>query len=79
MDIKELIKNFANLLDDTEVSEIQAETNFRELEEWSSMVSLALLNMIDKKYGVKIAFNDMRTLSTIQQLFNFVVKELDAK
>ena len=41
------IKNFADQFDDTDESEIMADTNFRELEEWCSMIGLAVLNSKD--------------------------------
>jgi acyl carrier protein len=72
MDMNEFIKNFANQFDDTEFSEFKAETKFRELDEWSSLISLAILNMVEKKYGVKVSFSDLREIFTIQQLFSFV-------
>jgi len=74
MEMNEFIKNFAIQFDDTELSEFKAETNFRELDEWSSLISLAILNMVEKKYGVKVSFSDLREISTIQQLFSFVEK-----
>lgn len=72
MEINDFIKNFANQFDETDPSEIQAETNFRELEEWSSLVALAVLNMIAKKYEVKLSPEEMRTTSVVQDLFNLV-------
>ena len=72
MEINNFIKNFANQFDDTEASEIQADTNFRELEEWSSLVALAVLNMIAKKYEVKLSPEEMKTTSVVQDLFNLV-------
>jgi len=75
MEINEFIKNFAIQFDDTDISEFKADTNFRELDEWSSLISLAILNMVEKKYGVKVSFSDLRELSIIQQLFSFVEKK----
>lgn len=72
MEINEFIKNFANQFDDTDASEIQANTNFRDLEEWSSLVALAVLNMIAKKYEVKLSPDEMRTTSVVQDLFELV-------
>ncbi len=72
MEINDFIKNFANQFDDTEPSEIQAETNFRELDEWSSLVALAVLNMIAKKYEVKLSPDEMRTVSVVKDLFALV-------
>lgn len=51
MEIKQFIADFADQFDETELSEFQPETEFRELEEWSSLAGLAILNMIGKKYG----------------------------
>ncbi|MBO4961666.1 MAG: acyl carrier protein [Flavobacteriales bacterium] len=72
MDTQEFIKNFANQFEDTDASEITMETSFRDLDEWDSLVALAILNMIAKKYGVKLTFDDMRQTNTVQELFNVV-------
>lgn len=72
MEINEFIKNFANQFDETDISEFQPETNFRELEEWSSLVSLAVLNMIGKKYDVKLSPDEMQTTSVVKDLFELV-------
>jgi hypothetical protein len=54
MNIQEFVVNFANQFDDTELDVFSPETSFRDLEEWSSLVGLAVMNMIAKKYDVKI-------------------------
>lgn len=72
MDIKDFIANFADQFDDTEVSEIQATTEFHELEEWDSLVALAVLNMTEKKYGKKITFDEMKKCVTVEDLFNVI-------
>ena len=40
MELKDFIEKFANLLDDTDVSAIQADTAYQELEEWSSLTAM---------------------------------------
>lgn len=72
MEINDFIKNFANQFDDTDPAEIQSETNFRELDEWSSLVALAVMNMIAKKYEVKLSPDEMRTVSVVKDLFALV-------
>ena len=72
METTEFIKNFANQFDDTDFSEFNMETKFRELEEWSSLNALAILNMISKKYAVLLKAEEMRTTNTIQELFDLV-------
>lgn len=72
MEIKEFIANFADQFDDTEASEIQLKTEFHELEEWDSLIALAVLNMIEKKYGKKITFDEMKACVTVEDLFNII-------
>ncbi len=72
MEKEDFLKNFANQFDDTDASELTFETNYRELEEWSSLIALAILNMIGKKYNVILKHEEMRTTNTIQELFDLV-------
>lgn len=75
MDIKAFVKNFADQFDDTDPSEISAETSFRELDEWSSLIGLSVLNMIEKKCGVSFTFDDMRNANTVQDLYDIVASK----
>jgi acyl carrier protein len=72
METTEFIKNFADQFDDTDFSEFNMETKFRELEEWSSLNALAILNMISKKYAILLKAEEMRTTNTVQELFDLV-------
>ena len=72
MEIKEFIENFANQLDDTDVSVFSAETRFRELDEWSSLLALSVLAMVDEEYDVQLKADQMRKANTVQELFDIV-------
>ena len=72
MEIKEFIENFANQFDDTEASEFKAETVFKELDEWSSLVALSVIAMVDEEYDITIKGDDIRNSNTIEDLFNIV-------
>lgn len=72
MNIDEFIANFAELLDDTPASEITASTAFHDLDEYSSLVSLTLIAMVDEEYGVTLSGNDIRNAITVEDLFNTV-------
>lgn len=71
----DFIKNFGNQFDDTDVSEFTPETRFRELEEWSSLNALAVMNMIAKKYEVKLTPEAMKATQTIQELYDLVMSK----
>lgn len=75
MDIKEFIVDFAEQFDETELDEFKPETEYRDLDEWSSLTGLAILNMISKKYGVKITANEVKETNTIESLYNLVVSK----
>lgn len=72
MSIQEFVVNFANQFDDTELEVFAPETRFRDLEEWSSLTGLAVLNMIAKKYEVKLTPTELRSVETIEALYNLV-------
>ena len=72
MDMKEFIANFANQFDEIDVDTLTAETNFRNLEEWSSLVALSVIAMVDDEYEVELKADEMRKTNTIQELFDLV-------
>jgi len=74
--MEEFIKNFANQWDETETEVFTPECEFHELEEWSSLVGLAILNMIAKKYGVKVAPAELKAAVTVEDVYNLVQSKL---
>ena len=72
MEIQEFINNFASQFDDTDASEFKAETAFRDLDEWSSFLALAIMAMIKSEYDVAVTAQEMRDAETILDLFNVV-------
>lgn len=74
--MEEFIKNFSAQWDETDASEFTPECVFHDLEEWSSLVGLAILNMVAKKYGVKIAPAELKACVTIKDVFDLVQSKL---
>lgn len=72
MELKEFIENFANQFDDTDASAFKAETVFKELDEWSSLIALSVIAMVDEEYDITIKGDDIRNSNTIEELFNAV-------
>lgn len=72
MEINEFIANFADQFDETDASVFTADTQFRELEEWSSLIALSVMAMIDDEYDIQITANEMRNAQTIQDLFDII-------
>lgn len=72
MDIKDFIANFADQFDDTDANEITATTVFKDLDEWSSLIALSVIAMVDEEYDITIKGDDIRNSNTVEDLFNAV-------
>lgn len=72
MEFKEFIENFVALFDETDASEIQPNTVFKELDEWSSLIALGVIAMADEEYDVTLKGEDIRTNNTVEDLFNLI-------
>jgi acyl carrier protein len=76
MEIKLFIENFSAQFDETDASVFNAETKYRELDEWSSLIALSILAMIDEEYDVQLKGDEMRGTKTIQELYDLVNSKL---
>lgn len=72
MELNDFIEKFAEQFDDTEASEFKADTEFKALEEWSSLTALSIIAMLDEEYDVTIKGDDIKKAETIEDLFNVV-------
>ena len=72
MELKEFIENFAEQFDDTDASEIQADTEFHELDEWGSLTGMGVIAMVKTTYGKTITGKEIRECMTVEDLFNLV-------
>lgn len=72
MDIKDFLANFAEQFDDTDASEIQADTNFHELDEWGSLTGMGVIAMAKTQYGKTITGKEIRECETVEDLFNLI-------
>ena len=77
MDIKEFIENFVDQFDEVPATEVTPETRYHEMDEWSSMIALSVMAMIDEEYDVQIKADEMRNSQTVQELFDIVKSYLD--
>lgn len=72
MDLKIFIENFALQFEETDSKEFSANTVFKELAEWSSMMALSIIAMVDEEYDIRIKGEDIRSSKTIADLFEIV-------
>lgn len=72
MELNEFVANFAELFDDTEASEITVDCNFRELDEYSSLIGMSIIAMAKTQYDKAITGADIRSCTTVEALFNLI-------
>ncbi len=72
MDLQEFTQKFAACFNQTDEASIQPATAFRGLEEWCSMLALIVIAMIDSDYGKTVTAEDLRSVQTVEELFNLV-------
>lgn len=76
MDLNEFVAHFAEQFDATDASVFTPETRFRELDEWSSLIGLSVIAMVDEEYDVALKGDDVKKSNTIEDLFNIVKSKL---
>lgn len=72
MDKHQFLQSFAEQFDETDPATISLGTKFKEMEEWSSMVALMIIAMVDENYNKKITGSDLRETGTIEELYERV-------
>lgn len=72
MDLEKFIRDFADQFEDVNTDELMADTEFKNLDEWTSLAALSIIAMIDDEYGVSVNGNDIRNSETIGDLFSLV-------
>lgn len=77
MEIKEFLENFADQFDETDAALIKPETEYKNLDEWSSMHALSVIAMADEEYDVQLKGDDIRTTKTIQELFEIIKSRIE--
>ncbi len=70
--LDEFVALFAEQLDDTDPSTVTAQTKFRDLEEWSSLLALSLISMVDEEFDVALKGDDVKNSETIEDVYNVI-------
>lgn len=72
MEITTFLKNFADILDDTDADLITQETVFRDLDEWNSLTALSLIAMADEEYDVKLTGDEIKSSNSLNDIFEII-------
>ena len=71
MEQKDFFMALEDAFDETNIEDLTLETNFRELDEWSSITALSLIASIDA-FGVTLSGDFIKSVSTLRDIFSEV-------
>ena len=69
MELKEFVSCFAECFTGSGVA-IHAQTKFKQLDEWGSMLALIVIATIDNDFQKTITAEDIAAAETVEDLFN---------
>lgn len=72
MELDKFVANFAGQFDDTDPADITAETVYKDLDEWSSLVAFAVIAMVKMEYDKTVTGAELRHCNTVEDLFNVI-------
>ena len=73
MTLEEFIKLLAAEFDNTAEDVFTAKTNYKSLDEWSSLVALSIISMVDEEFDKRLTGADLRSMDTIEDLYNLIL------
>lgn len=74
--LQEFVALFAEQFDESDAALFTPETRFRDLDEWSSILGLSIIAMVDEEFEVALRANDFRKAETIADLYKVVLDKL---
>lgn len=76
MELNDFVAHFAEQFDETDASLFTPETRFRDLDEWSSLIGLSVIAMVDEEYDIALKGDDVKRSNTIKDLYEIVKSKL---
>lgn len=74
--LEKFVALFAEQFDETDPSTFKADTVFHELDEWSSLIGLSVIAMVDEEFDVALKGDDVKNSVTVEDLYNRVISRL---
>lgn len=74
MEIQEFIEKFAEAIEFEDVEYLTPVTEFHSLDDWSSISVMLTIAFFDEEFEKEIAGTDLKSMKTIQDLYDFAMK-----
>ena len=75
MEIKEFIEKFAEAIEVENVNALTAETEFHNLEEWSSLSVMLIIAFLDSEFDKQVGDKEIRQAVTIEDLYKLATAQ----
>tara|TARA_B110000114_G_scaffold147769_1_gene157632 strand:+ start:249 stop:482 length:234 start_codon:yes stop_codon:yes gene_type:complete len=75
MNLNEFFQLFCDELDDTDISKIDTTTDFKQIDEWDSLLAFSIIACIDDEFDVLLTGSDIIASTSIEDLYNCVISK----
>lgn len=72
MNATDFLENFRNQFEDTDPATIELTTEYKELDEWSSILAFSVIAMVKMEYDKTVTGAEIRHCNTVEDLFNLI-------
>ncbi|GHN00235.1 acyl carrier protein [Cytophagales bacterium WSM2-2] len=69
MELSEFVSAFSSQFEQTDPSLVIGSTDYKNLDEWDSLIALSVIALADEQYGVTLTGDDIRNAVTVSDLF----------
>ena len=73
MDLKEFIEKFAEVIEVEDVESLNGDTDFRDLDEWSSLSVMLLVAFFDEEFEKELGDSAIKECSTSEDLYKIAI------
>lgn len=68
----DFLEKFRDLFEDTDPESIELATQYKDLDEWSSLISFGIIAMVKTEYDKSVTGAEIRHCNTVEDLFNTI-------
>ncbi len=73
--MEDFLSSFRSLFPDTPADQIGWDTEFKYLDDWSSMTTLSLVAMVEDLLDFTLTSEQIRNIDTVEELYNIIKKD----
>ena len=72
MTTTDFLNKFRDLFEDTDPETIELTTEYKDLDEWSSLISFSIIAMVKMEYDKSVTGAEIRHCNSVEDLYNLI-------